>query len=245
MKKIFWPIAILMAILAAVIVKDIKTVMERVKISEGLARGNKPYTQNLPQSEQRILILGDSAAAGVGADNPRDSIAGRLGADFPEAYVINQGMPGRDLSELLADFPRYPTKHLKLAVIMVGANDIINFTRIKNIERDLRLAVEKATLMANHVLILHSGNLGVAPFFPKTIGWIYTLRTLQVRRAYQRVAQETGVIYVDLYASRRDDPFLKDTAKFYASDGLHLTDEGYGVWHKKIRAAMQDANIKI
>lgn len=233
-------------IIAAITIHAWFYISEKIKTSEELVKKSPaPYTQKLLQSETRILILGDSTAAGVGASDPRESVAGRFGADFPEAYIINQGVPGRDLRQLLGDFPRYPTKHLKLALVMVGANDTIRFTKLSNIKRDINAVLEKAALMADNVLLLHSGNLGTAPFFPRTIGWILSARTRQVRNIYKEAATRFGAIYIDLYASRRDDPFLKDTGRFYAPDGLHLTGEGYTIWYEKIRAAMMDAGINL
>jgi lysophospholipase L1-like esterase len=239
-------VVIAVTLVTAIMIHAWFYISEKIKISEELVKKSAaPYTQKLLQSETRILILGDSTAAGVGARDVKESVAGRFGADFPGAYIINQGVPGRDLRELLNDFPRYPTKHLKLALVMVGANDIIRFTKLSHIKRDINAVLEKATLMADNVLFLHSGNIGTAPFFPKTIGWLMSARTRQVRNIYKEAAARFGAIYVDLYASRSRDPFLKDIGRFYAPDGLHLTGEGYKIWYEKIRAAMTAAGINL
>jgi lysophospholipase L1-like esterase len=48
---------------------------------------------------RRILILGDSIWAGVGATDPADSMAGRLMADLPDALVVNKAESGAKIAD--------------------------------------------------------------------------------------------------------------------------------------------------
>jgi lysophospholipase L1-like esterase len=95
------------------------------------------------------------------------------------------------------------------------------------------------------VLILHSGNVGLAPFFPWPWSVLASWRAAQVRELYLDLAEGAGAHYVDLFTTREDGPFRQDYERYYASDGLHLSDMGYSVWYERIRRTMDSAGIAI
>lgn len=213
--------------------------------SREIVKSSTPFQRIDPDAQLRILILGDSTAVGTGAVNPSDSVAGRFGRDFPNAEIINLGGNGKRVKDLAQQFSPENYKDFDLIVIQVGGNDILRFTALFDLREDLQELMQKAKQFAPHVVVLHSGNIGLAPFFPRSFGWLWTYRTKQVRALYMKIAQEMSVVYVDLFTDRKSDPFLKDVKRFYAPDLLHASGDGYGIWYNKIRETLTAYNINL
>jgi lysophospholipase L1-like esterase len=64
------------------------------QISRNLERKAQALENHPDYPSHRILILGDSIWAGVGAIDQSASMAGRLIADFPNALVVNKAESG-------------------------------------------------------------------------------------------------------------------------------------------------------
>jgi len=204
---------------------------------------SKPFVRNNPGARLRILFIGDSTAVGTGAGSSTQSVAGYFGQAFPEAQIDNDSYNGRKLGQLVAEFPTAVEPLYDLVVIQIGGNDIMKFTPFRSIDRDVTIVIEDAKRIARHVVILHSGNVGLAPFFIWPIDWIMTERARAVRRIYMKKAREEDVLYVDLFTERGNDLFLKDIPKYYSLDHLHPSGEGYRWWYERIRATLNGAGV--
>lgn len=202
------------------------------------------YERIIPDAQQRILVAGDSTAAGTGAKDSADSIAGRLGRDFPNSNVRNIGANGLKIAGLreklaaLSQDERYD-----LILLQIGGNDILRFTPRGAFRRELVEALEEAKKRSERVVLMSTGDVGLAPAFSPFFPWFYSMRTRAVRELLIQTAQEQNVIYIDLFEEKENDPFLKDPKKFYAPDGLHPSGEGYGLWYQKLRAVLVSEGI--
>lgn len=206
-----------------------------------LANQTKKYERQLPFPDRKFLFIGDSAAVGTGASKPEKSIAGLFAADYPRVDIINEGEAGMKLSGLNRKLLDLDERRYDLIVIMVGANDIIQFTPINSVQKTIDHVAGRAKELSDRVVILHSGNLGLAPFFPDFARSQMTSRSQDLRRIYKKVADDRGVVYVDLYAERIDDETNPSYPWWFAPDGLHLNDQGYQHWYDQIQAALRDA----
>ncbi len=204
-----------------------------------LVEKSRPYEQHPNHPRLKILVLGDSTAVGTGVSNPHGSIAGRFGADFPDADIQNFGINGLRVSGLQEQFPTFPPNSFDLVVLQIGANDIVNGTRLEDFSASLSAVFSHATAIGKHVIALHSGNIGLAPIFQWPLNLLMRKRTLAVRELYRDIAAQHGVLYVDLFHEATDDPFKGEG--FYAADNFHPTEKGYGVWYGDVREVMRRA----
>jgi len=212
-------------------------------ISTRLIAQHVPFHRENPSGTPNIAVLGDSLALGVGAD-ANGSIAAYFGRDFPDADVTLFARSGMRVKELDETFPTFADGSRDFMLLEIGANDITHFTSMNDFKASLRSVFRKAKKASKNVAALHSSNVGLAPFFPRPFNWLMTLRTRSFRSAYMTIAKEEGVAYVDLYRSSWDNE-MKDTGQFYASDFLHLTSEGYGIWYGEIRSVMAREGISL
>ena len=203
-----------------------------------------PFTRIEPSASLRFLFMGDSTALGTGAVDKTQSVAGWFGQDFPEAHIENFSWNGRLGKELLTDFPS-PAGHFKLVVVQIGGNDILRFTPLNEIEKNLPEIIRRAKMLGEHVAILHSGNVGLAPAFIWSFNVLYTERARKVREIYIRAARENGAMYVDLFTERGNDPFLKDVGGYYSPDFLHPSGQGYLLWYQRIRQTLDGFGVTL
>jgi lysophospholipase L1-like esterase len=82
---------------------------------------------------------------------------------------------------------------------------------------------------------MSTGNVGLAPVFFPPVNWIYSWRTRKVRAIFMAVSWREKIEYIDLFKERDKDPFLRDSATFYAADTLHPGSEGYRLWYEELK----------
>lgn len=189
-----------------------------------------------------VVVVGDSTAYGTGVKDSKESVAGRIGADYPDYEVLTLAENGRvirGVTEVLtrADFAR-PADVL---LLQIGGNDILRGRTKEEIENDTRVMLTEAKKHATHVVFISCGNVGTADFYVKNgqPDTYWTDRTLMAREIYQRIANELQVTYVDLYVPSDQDPFLLSPQKYFSNDGLHPSGAGYGLWYESLSPVLR------
>jgi lysophospholipase L1-like esterase len=215
------------------------------KATSKISFDGKPFERLLPQATKRILFIGDSTALGTGSSNNLETVAGYFGHDFPSAHIENKSANGKKLRELLNEFPSHQFLNYNLVVMQIGGNDILRFSNFSEIEDSITQLIIKAKTLSNEVVILHTGNVGLAPIFIWPFSSIMTHRAKMMRALYMRKASELGVIYIDLFRTKEKDPFLTNINTFYSPDGLHPSGAGYRWWYERIREALKSRNSEV
>ncbi len=194
-----------------------------------------PFERIKINSNSRILILGDSTAVGVGAEKNEDSIAGRLDVKYPDAEIINLAVSGLKIKGLEEIISKIDVKEsFDIIIIQIGANDIIRFTSLNNIEIGINRILSMSEKFNGKVVFLHSGDIGKSLFFPWYIRPLLSSRSLSVKNIYQNAAASHSADYVNLIDSPSVSEIDKNTKLYYSADLLHLSGEGYALWYKEI-----------
>jgi lysophospholipase L1-like esterase len=194
-----------------------------------------PYERIKADEKFRILVLGDSTAYGTGAKYSTDTTAGRLASQYPDAEVVNHSVNGLKiigLESILKDIDE--NERFDIVLIQIGANDIIRLTPMEDIEIGIGKILERSKKFGGKVIVLHSGDIGEAEFFPWYLQLILSKRSHDVREIYRKVSQLHGSYYVDLIDSPISGKMRNDPQKYYSNDLLHLSGEGYGLWFSEI-----------
>ena len=106
----------------------------------------------------RLLILGDSAAAGVGVSTQGEALTGQLisalGSDFRVTWTL-MAQTGHAAEEVLANLEKVPPEIFDVVVTSVGVNDVTHGTRVhKWIDQQRRII----DLLPFHRILLFSYN---------------------------------------------------------------------------------------
>jgi lysophospholipase L1-like esterase len=147
-----------------------------IRVGEELAVAAAPVAfQQMPeQPTHRILNIGDSSVVGTGSSDPALSVAGRFGADYPDAHIVNLGINGTKTGELIERFEGIRDQQFDLIVIHTGGNDIVRFTPYTDLEQQLPRVLDLANAISDTVVLLHGGNVGTATLFPAGTRWLFT-----------------------------------------------------------------------
>jgi lysophospholipase L1-like esterase len=221
---------------ALVVIYDATIIVRALLRGSEIAARSQPFRVAPDRFRRTMLIVGDSTAVGTGAESPEDSIAGRIAADFPSTRIDNLGRNGaltRAVTEQLRSAPR---DRYDLVLIQIGGNDALRFTAADTLRKHIDAALDAATERGQHVGIMSTGRLGVAPALPWPLAPLLTWRSEIVRGVFMEAAAEHGARYVDLFVDPgHDNPFLEEPHKYHADDGLHPSSSGYGAWYAQLR----------
>jgi lysophospholipase L1-like esterase len=159
----------------------------QIKKSSELIEDAIPFSRAVENPSIRILVLGDSTAYGTGAKQSEDTTAGRLGSLYPDASIENRAVNGQKIEGLLKILETIADTEdaYDLILIQIGANDIIRLTNKSDIESGISTILEKTSRIAKQVIVLHSGDVGQATFFPWYVRPIHTNWSYAVRDIYR------------------------------------------------------------
>ena len=230
----------ILALIVLVLLYDALRMSALYRISQQLVKKSSPYQQSPANPTCRIVFLGDSTAVGTGSENEQDSVAGRFGSLYPSATIVNQGVNGQKIHELNASLDPAAIGKANLLVIQIGGNDILHLqaTPLKDVATDLDSILTKASQISDHVVIMHTGNVGQAPFFPWYLSFIWKNRSEALRSTYIDTVKNHDALYIDLIGDGSDKTFSSDPSTYYGADEIHPSDQGYGVWFKEIETAL-------
>ena len=210
-----------------------RTIQRSIGISSRLMNEARAFERHPEIPRSHILVAGDSTAVGVGSSS-EFSIAGRIGKDSPDADITNIGINGQRLQGLIESLETQKGKYFELVVLQIGANDVTGRTSYSDIEGRLAQVLTDARLLAPKVIVMTSGDVGLAPVFKWPVSAYLSARSRAVRDIFiEETKKHGGATYVDLYKEKKDDVFLTDIPRYYAPDHFHPSGDGYGVWYSQ------------
>ncbi len=179
----------------------------------------------------RLAVLGDSGAAGLGADEPENTpgavIARELAAAAGRPVLLtNTAVVGAQSKDLAAQVDRILAVRPNVAVIMVGANDLTHHVRPQHSVRLLGDAVERLRAAGCEVVVGTCPDLGTVKPLAVPLRQ-YARRMSRELAAAQRIATlEHGGRPVML-GEELGELFDSDPERFFSADRFHPSAAGY------------------
>lgn len=195
-----------------------------------------PYEQS-GTGAGSILLIGDSTGYGTGASRTSESVAGRLGADYPDYKISNNSVNGRKIEgalDAVADFNE--SDQYDLVLLQIGANDLIAQREPDAVVSDMQQLIEQVMAHTDQIVIVSAGNIGATSAFSGEQATELEQNSRQYDQQMKAVAEShQGVHFVSLFDEPADDPFVTQPKVYTSIDGLHPTSAGYAVWYQKMR----------
>ncbi|MES2978179.1 MAG: SGNH/GDSL hydrolase family protein [Pseudomonadota bacterium] len=210
---------------------------QRIRRCVRRIRTHPPVQTQPDHPARRLLIVGDSTAAGTGASRPEASLAGLIARHHPHVAICNRARNGAKLADI-AEQLRDPA-HFDVVLILGGANDVLRMTAAAPLRASLERVLSLARQRADTVILMPAGNVGNTPLFLPPFSWLMARRSRQLHSLVRRATAATDIVYVNGYAERSEDPFVKDAQRLNAEDGLHPSDEGYLLWYAALQRQAQ------
>ncbi|GAA3747398.1 hypothetical protein GCM10022225_33880 [Plantactinospora mayteni] len=199
----------------------------------------------------RLVLLGDSAALGVGVDRADDTVGGQLarllsegagpaGGGERQVWLSSVGVSGSRSTDLATQVARALLgERPDVAVILVGANDVVGLRRPGEAAAYLGAAVRRLRGAQVRVVVGTCPDLGavraIAPPLRQIAGWWGR----QTARAQAVAVLEAGGAVVDLAAET--GPVFRADAGTLCHDGYHPSADGYRVWAHALLPAVARA----
>lgn len=190
----------------------------------------------------RLLIAGDSAAAGVGASTQAQGLSGQLVYRLSEHFSVQwqlAAVTGHDSPALYGLLSNLPEQRFDVVVVSIGVNDV---TALRSPRQWVSWQATLADLIAQRFgarLIVHSALPPMHAFtaLPQPLRWYFGRWAQEMNR---QLAMELDIHTHPrrvLHTAHMDQP-----AHGLASDGFHPGPRGYAVWaeslSKRIRHEM-------
>jgi lysophospholipase L1-like esterase len=189
----------------------------------------------------RLAPLGDSIADGIGAARTADTLGSRLAAAFgAEARVF--AVPGARSADLAGQLPGALAWQPDVAVVVIGANDLIRLVPPDRAAADLRAAVRALRAADVAVVVAPAPDLSVVPHVPAAMRTVVKAGSALLRSAQTRVVlAEGGRVVGQVRFS--GDPSL------FAGDRFHPSSKGYALIADallpEVSAALQEPERRV
>ncbi|MGI3187177.1 SGNH/GDSL hydrolase family protein [Nioella aestuarii] len=185
----------------------------------------------------RLLILGDSSAAGVGASHQDNALSGQLISALSPHRRLTwrlEAKTGATSRSALAALSTLPHDPFDVVLLVLGVNDVTSFAPLNRILPDrVRIAQEIAARFNTPQLIVTGiPPLSQFPLLPNPLRWILVQRAARLEPLLREQANAAGHSYLPF--SMPMDPDLM------AEDGFHPSARAYAHWAKALAPHLLD-----
>ena len=203
----------------------------------------------------RLVWLGDSTAAGVGAATAAGALPIRVadglgaadaapgdesaGADVSVSVLAVSGARVADV--LAGQVPGVAALRPDLVLISVGANDTIHLTG-RGAFRHTYEKIVRALPAGVPVVLLGVADMGAIPRFAQPLRAVAGWRGRHLDAEVRRVAATTGAVYADI-AGPTGPPFRRSPGRYFAADDFHPSDAGYGLWADAVLKVLRHSGL--
>jgi lysophospholipase L1-like esterase len=185
----------------------------------------------------RLLIAGDSSAAGVGAASQAEALSGYLGAELARSCRVDwtlNAKTGRTVRDVIDALHAAPAEGFDVAVVCVGVNDVTGATRSAQWVARLR---ELVGLLASrygvaHVLFSSLPPMHLFPALPQPLRWCLGARA----RHFNDLLR--GVVAADARCELLELQ-LPMQPRYIAADGFHPGADAYALWGRAAATAIR------
>ncbi len=201
-------------------------------LGELAPRSDRVWRKQLPGRPVELLVLGDSIAAGLGADRRKDTLgarlakglAGRLGQPVRLRTAAIVGSESSALAEQIDGLPeRYVAD---VAVIVVGGNDVTHRIPVSVSAEHLRTAIMRLRARGIPVVVGTCPDLGALRPVPQPLRILGSQMSRQLAAAQAAIAEKSGATAVSL-RSAVGRVFFEQPDEMFGVDRFHPSALGY------------------
>jgi lysophospholipase L1-like esterase len=202
----------------------------------------KPLGEEAPDADRiwkrsygdplELLLLGDSIAAGLGAERRKDTLGGRLAKGVAKhthrsVRLTTAARVGSESSMLAAQLDGLrPTYLADVAVIVVGGNDVTHRVPVDESVRHLEEAIARLREAGTAVVVGTCPDLGALRPVPQPLRALGSRMSRQLAAAQQVAAVRAGAHAVSL-AHVVGPFFITNPDEMFSLDRFHPSGTGY------------------
>ncbi|PLS76094.1 MAG: hypothetical protein CYG61_03920 [Actinobacteria bacterium] len=181
----------------------------------------------------RMVWLGDSTAAGVGAAEAGQTLARQVATGLGRPVQLDVlARSGARVADVVQDqLPAAAALNPDVVLVSVGANDVTHLTSVASYARSWdRLRVPAPA----RLVALGIPDMGSPPRLAQPLRALAGWRGRRLDRAgARRVSRDAPATYVDI-AGATGPAFRRDPERYFADDRYHPSAEGYRLWAEAV-----------
>lgn len=232
-----------------------------IQLNTQLNTTDKISGANQNQPTLTLMIVGDSAAAGVGSLTQTDALAGKLIPALQQQSVIHTtfgalswslqattGHTSFDILRRLYVLP-IPDAPVKVMVLSVGVNDTTANVSTAQWQQQLKeiIRIAKRKFGVQTLIFSSLPPMAQMPALPTPLNNFMGAKSTKMDKALQQVCvayHGDGVHYMaadfERMAVAHGNGKSVDSAVMFASDGFHPSPITYGYWAQQLSALIAD-----
>ncbi len=185
----------------------------------------------------RLLIAGDSSAAGVGAGTQDQALSGHLIRQLAPHFSVEWRLiatTGHTTSDTIEAL-RAETDPVDIAVTALGVNDVTHGVTVTRFQKHQSELFERLTrdLGARRVIATAVPQMDRFPALPQPLAWVLGRQAARLDKGLQRVVSQFP-------QARRLTLNLPDDPALAAPDGYHPSPKAYALWAQRAARMILD-----
>lgn len=188
-----------------------------------------------------LLILGDSAAAGVGVETQQDALSGaiitELGNEFTLTWKL-QAQTGNTTQQVIQAAKQIRDQQYDIVITSIGVNDVTKFTSARSWLKQQRQLFADIQNRFKPKLIIVSGvpPMQHFPALPNPLAWLFGKYAAQMNQVLQQWLMPQDKFKFIQY----DIKEFQALNLPMASDGFHPSKEIYAIWGQQIALLVRE-----
>lgn len=184
-----------------------------------------------------LLILGDSAAAGVGVQEQNQALSGQLalvlGSNFRVSWKLI-AYTGKKAKDIITILETIPPEKFDVVVTSIGVNDVTHVTGLRKWigQQERIINLLRLKFQAGHIILSCVPPMHLFPALPQPLRWFFGTRAARFNRALKIF---TGSCHCCETVSIEFPP----GDEFMAADGFHPGAPAYTIWAEHVAAIIR------
>jgi lysophospholipase L1-like esterase len=202
-------------------------------------RGPSQGTAGEGEPGRRLLVIGESTAAGVGAAEHARALPGFVAADLTGrlggtvAWTV-RAQSGATARRVLTEMLPAGQQPFDLVVLAIGINDLFDRRTLRDWTADLQRLLRALTGENGRTRVIVSGMPPVRriPAIPQPLRFVVAGRARAMDQITRQVSAACGATYVPISMPKAGH------REHFAADGFHPSESGYRAWARAIAEAI-------
>ncbi|MEQ1080551.1 MULTISPECIES: SGNH/GDSL hydrolase family protein [Acinetobacter] len=189
-----------------------------------------------------LLILGDSAAAGVGVETQKDALSGTIIQELQNEFFLQwklHAKTGDTTRQVFHALQHLEERKYDVIVTSIGVNDVTKLTSAKSWIQQQKQLFEHIQKRFQPKLIIVSGvpPMQHFPALPNPLAWLFGQYAEQMNQKLQQwLAPQSQFKFLQY-----DIETFQAMNLTMASDGFHPSKEVYEIWGRQIAALVRQS----
>ena len=182
-----------------------------------------------------LLIVGDSAAAGVGVEIQDDALLGAVLNQLQDGYEISyqlEATTGHSSGQVIKTVKNMPAQHFNVVITSVGVNDITKLTSPKGWIKKQQQLYAEINQKFTPELIIAAGvpPMNLFPALPNPLAWLFGQYAKGMNKNLAKFVQQQANMQWIEYNLQGFKTLNLEMAK----DGFHPSKEIYTLWGEQV-----------